>query len=40
MNDDKTMERLGLVEKNDSGDFYVPWDGIDASLRLAAWAVG
>jgi predicted transcriptional regulator len=34
--DVKTMERLGLVEKDASGHFYVPWDEIDATLRLAA----
>lgn len=34
--DVKSMERLGLVEKDKSGHFYVPWDEIDASFRLAA----
>jgi predicted transcriptional regulator len=34
--DVKTMERLGLVEKDTSGHFYVPWDEIDASFRLVA----
>jgi predicted transcriptional regulator len=34
--DVKTMERLGLVEKDKSGHFYVPWDEIDASFRLVA----
>jgi predicted transcriptional regulator len=34
--DVKTMERLGLVEKDASGHFYVPWDEIDATFRLAA----
>jgi hypothetical protein len=24
--DVKTMERLGLVEKDTNGHFYVPWD--------------
>jgi len=32
----KTMERLGLVEKDASGHFYVLWDEIDATFRLAA----
>ena len=34
--DVKTMEKLGLVEKDSSGHFYVPWDKIDATFRLAA----
>jgi predicted transcriptional regulator len=34
--DVKTMEKLGLVEKDSSGRFYVPWDEIDATFRLAA----
>lgn len=34
--DIKAMERLGLVEKDKSGHFYVPWDEIDATFRLAA----
>jgi hypothetical protein len=34
--DVKTMERLGLVEKDASGHFYVPWDEIDATFKLAA----
>jgi predicted transcriptional regulator len=34
--DVKAMERLGLVEKDKSGHFYVPWDEIDATFRLAA----
>jgi predicted transcriptional regulator len=34
--DVKTMERLGLVEKDSSGHFFVPWDEIDATFRLAA----
>lgn len=29
-------ERLGLVEKDTSGYFYVPWDEIDATFKLAA----
>jgi predicted transcriptional regulator len=34
--DVKTMERLGLVEKDTSGHFYVLWDEIDATFKLAA----
>ena len=34
--DVKSMEKLGLVEKDSSGHFYVPWDEIDATFRLAA----
>jgi len=34
--DVKAMERLGLVEKDRNGHFYVPWDEIDATFRLAA----
>ena len=34
--DVKAMERLGLVEKDVSGHFYVPWDEIDATFKLAA----
>ena len=34
--DVKTLERLGLVEKDTSGHFYVRWDEIDATFRLAA----
>jgi len=34
--DVKSMEKLGLVEKDSSGHFYVPWDQIDATFRLAA----
>jgi predicted transcriptional regulator len=34
--DVKSMENLGLVEKDSSGHFYVPWDEIDATFRLAA----
>jgi predicted transcriptional regulator len=33
--DIKTMERLGLVDKNASGHYYVPWDEIDATFKLA-----
>jgi len=34
--DVKSMEKLGLVEKDSSGHFYVPWNEIDATFRLAA----
>jgi len=34
--DVKAMESLGLLEKDSSGRFYVPWDEIDATFRLAA----
>lgn len=34
--DVKSMERLGLVEKDKSGQFYVPWDEIDATFKLTA----
>ncbi|MEI6702638.1 MAG: hypothetical protein WCL71_03765 [Deltaproteobacteria bacterium] len=34
--DVKAMEMLGLLEKDSSGRFYVPWDEIDATFRLAA----
>lgn len=34
--DVKTLERLGLVEKDSSGRFHVPWDEIDARFRLVA----
>jgi len=34
--DVKSMERLGLVEKDKSGHFYVPWDEIEATFKLAA----
>jgi len=34
--DVKAMERLGLLEKDSSGHFYVPWNEIDATFRLAA----
>lgn len=31
-----SMERLGLLEKDAGGHFYVPGDEIDANFRLAA----
>uniref|UniRef100_A0A831UBT5 MarR family transcriptional regulator n=1 Tax=Geobacter metallireducens TaxID=28232 RepID=A0A831UBT5_GEOME len=34
--DVKTLERLGLVEKDEESRFFVPWDEIDATFRLAA----
>ena len=34
--DVKAMERLGLVEKDSGGHFYVPWTEIDTTFRLAA----
>lgn len=34
--DVKTLERLGLVEKDSNGRFHVPWDEIDARFRLVA----
>jgi predicted transcriptional regulator len=34
--DVKSMERLGLVEMDKNGPFYVPWDEIDATFKLAA----
>ena len=34
--DVKTLERLGLVEKDEENRFFVPWDEIDATFRLAA----
>lgn len=34
--DVKTMERLGLVEKDANGRFFVPWDEIDATFRLVS----
>lgn len=34
--DVKTLERVGLIEKDSSGHFFVPWDEIDAVFRLAA----
>jgi hypothetical protein len=30
------IKRLGLVEKNEENRFFVPWDEIDATFRLAA----
>lgn len=35
-NDVKAMERLGLVEKDAAGLYFVPWDEIDAKFRLVA----
>lgn len=34
--DVKILERLGLVEKDEKNLFFVPWDEIDATFRLAA----
>ena len=34
--DVKILERLSLVEKDEKNLFYVPWDEIDATFRLAA----
>ena len=34
--DVKILERLGLVEKDEKNRFFVPWDAIDATFRLAA----
>ncbi|HYS42413.1 MAG TPA: hypothetical protein VEM32_00390 [Geobacteraceae bacterium] len=34
--DVKVLERLGLVEKDEENRFFVPWDEIDATFRLAA----
>ncbi len=34
--DVKTLERLGLVEKDGENRYFVPWDEIDATFRLAA----
>jgi predicted transcriptional regulator len=34
--DVKTLEMLGLVEKNSDGLYIVPWDEIEATIRLAA----
>ena len=30
------LERLGLVEKDEENRFFVPWDEINATFRLAA----
>jgi hypothetical protein len=32
----KILEYLGLVEKDEEHWFFVPWDEIDATFRLAA----
>jgi predicted transcriptional regulator len=34
--DVKILERLSLVEKDEKNLFFVPWDEIDATFRLAA----
>ena len=34
--DVKTLERLGLIEKDEANRFFVPWNEIDATFRLAA----
>ena len=34
--DVKILERLGLVEKDEESRYFVPWDEIDATFRLAA----
>jgi predicted transcriptional regulator len=34
--DVKILERLGLVEKDEENRFFVLWDEIDATFRLAA----
>lgn len=34
--DVKTLEILGLVEKNNEGLYLVPWDEIETTIRLAA----
>jgi predicted transcriptional regulator len=34
--DVKILERLGLVEKDEENRFFVPWDEIGATFRLAA----
>lgn len=34
--DVKTMERIGLVEKDESGRYSVPWDEITTTAKLAA----
>lgn len=34
--DVKSLERLGLVEKDEENRLFVPWDTIDATFRLAA----
>ena len=35
LDDVKSMERPGLVEKDQRGHFYVPWDEIDAIFKIA-----
>lgn len=34
--DIKMLERLGLLEKDEENRFFVPWDEIEATFRLAA----
>lgn len=34
--DVKLLERLGLVEKDEENRFFVPWEEVDATFRLAA----
>lgn len=34
--DVKLLERLGLVDKDEQNRYFVPWDEIDATFRLAA----
>jgi len=34
--DVKILERLGLIEKDEADRFFVPWDELDATFRLAA----
>jgi predicted transcriptional regulator len=34
--DIKTLEQIGLVEKNEQGRYVVPWDEITTTAKLAA----
>lgn len=34
--DVKTLEKIGLIEKNEQGYYFVPWDEITTTTRLAA----
>lgn len=34
--DVKTLEQIGLIEKNGQGLYFVPWDEITTTARLAA----
>ncbi len=34
--DVKLLEQIGLIEKNKEGLFFVPWDEVTATIRLAA----